>query len=434
MNSEKFTIALYQEHNTLSEMLSNYKEACIEQYSDLETLLESMYDKNIDLLVSEITTLDDSMQYTLDIFNEQAVVLNIPIICIAPEEFLNDDFLQKYSEIDFIRKPITLTKIMHRLKVYMNCFEKNREFLLSNEMAKRELQKIQAIINSHTNMLLLYQGDTISMVNQKFLDFFRFDSLEAFMLHGDSAHSYGFTLHDNELRYTQVSENYSPNGWIKELSALEDAKRVITLRDSKRISHSFSVNITKFTLDAEYTLIHFDDITTLYNQSKRYEIYAHYDTLTALFNRRKFHEELDKHIESTKRYHYELSLILLDIDFFKKINDTFGHNEGDTILKLLASTLKEHVRKEDIVARWGGEEFIILLPFTSKQSAQSVAENLKNYIHNIILPDGQALTCSFGIASYVENIELEAWIERADKALYVAKESGRNCVKVYEKE
>ncbi|AZG72942.1 diguanylate cyclase [Shewanella livingstonensis] len=162
------------------------------------------------------------------------------------------------------------------------------------------------------------------------------------------------------------------------------------------------------------------------------EVTAQLDHLTELYNRRAFTIAVNPLWDLGIRNQQTFSMILLDIDWFKKINDDYGHAAGDTVLKSIAYTLKQHIRKSDILARWGGEEFIIFLPNTNKLVAINLANIIRNNIQKMtILDNGGSLsiTASFGVADYNDQInELEDLIKLADIALYKAKNSGRNIV------
>jgi len=425
----KFNIALYDDKEfKVQDMLSGeLQDVLFSHYSDLESLLEDIYDRNIHLILLSIEEYDDDLEYALTIINDQAKVEEIPVIVVANETLLEGTLMQKYTEIDFIRAPLNYMKVKHRIGIYCRFFEKNFELTRARKIADDELKTVQAIFNVHESMLILFKENEVTMVNQQFLEFTNFENFNDFYI--KSARK--FALKDSELYCASHDGN---NEWVNELLAIEESKRIVIMKNGEGIKRSFKVNIKKFNLECEYTLVSFDDITNLYNQAKMYEEYAHYDTLTGLANRRKFDEEVQKHIKSHIRHSYKLSMIMIDIDHFKKINDTFGHNEGDNILKLLASLLQEHVREEDLVSRWGGEEFIVLLPYTNLEGAALVAEHLRAKIHYIMLQDTKELSCSFGVAEYNDSLSVEEWISNADEALYAAKASGRDCVKVYDKE
>ena len=153
------------------------------------------------------------------------------------------------------------------------------------------------------------------------------------------------------------------------------------------------------------------------------------DPLTKLYNRNYLVEFLKKKIEESKRYGYSLSLAVIDIDFFKKINDTYGHLMGDCVLKELSNILSRHFRDNDLVARYGGEEFVIVMPFTSLKDACEKMEFLRKEIEKNMFCNGKLkVTISVGVAQFNKDETANDLIERADKNLYKAKESGRNRV------
>jgi len=159
------------------------------------------------------------------------------------------------------------------------------------------------------------------------------------------------------------------------------------------------------------------------------------DGLTELYNHRYFQEQMIVNIENAKRYGTEFSLILIDIDFFKKFNDKFGHQSGDAVLKQVAQTLKKNVRTTDIVCRYGGEEMSVILTNTKKETGIQIAQKLCNAVSERVfdLANNQKehVTISLGVASYPQDGETsQAIIECSDQGLYKAKENGRNQVGV----
>ena len=161
------------------------------------------------------------------------------------------------------------------------------------------------------------------------------------------------------------------------------------------------------------------------------------DELTGLFNRRYLHERLEAEIARAKRYHFCVSCLLIDIDFFKVINDMYGYDWGDVLLKLITDILKRHIRKEDILTRYGDEEFLIVLPNTSEDNAYIFAERVRKDVEKLqFFPDGEEeahpITISGGISCYpyLENIDESAnsIIRYAEHALYNAKKRGKNRV------
>lgn len=158
------------------------------------------------------------------------------------------------------------------------------------------------------------------------------------------------------------------------------------------------------------------------------------DGLTDLFNHRHINEILDQEIHKSLVEETCLSLIFVDVDKFKEFNDEYGHHHGDIILRELAALMRENVRKKDFVARWGGEEFVILSPTTDDNDAINLAESLRKVIsEHAFIRDSQkfdlAITISAGVASTRSHKSKSALIEAADAALYEAKENGRNQVR-----
>ncbi len=175
------------------------------------------------------------------------------------------------------------------------------------------------------------------------------------------------------------------------------------------------------------------EVTELFQLKEEFKKLATIDSLTELYNRRHFIEQANKEYSRAKRYNLSLTLISIDIDHFKSINDNFGHPAGDKVLVAVSKQLQESLRQTDVLARIGGEEFSILLPETSTDDALVFAERLRKAQSQLrISGDWQGeiqLSVSIGISSYQANdIEFDALFSRADKALYQAKHAGRNQV------
>ncbi|HEX5444085.1 MAG TPA: GGDEF domain-containing protein [Pirellulales bacterium] len=164
---------------------------------------------------------------------------------------------------------------------------------------------------------------------------------------------------------------------------------------------------------------------------------ARTDTLTGLPNRRSFNEDLQRRFDQWRRHQMPLALIMLDLDHFKRFNDSFGHQAGDAVLRLAAQAISNTLRQMDLPARFGGEEFAVVLPGTKLREAMKVAERVRAMVAAQHFEyDGQPLqvTVSVGVAPAVEGDEPAHLIERADEALYAAKERGRNCALAHDGE
>ena len=171
---------------------------------------------------------------------------------------------------------------------------------------------------------------------------------------------------------------------------------------------------------------------------KQLKIQATQDPLTGLYNRRYFQDVSQKLINLARRESKDLSVIMLDIDSFKNINDSYGHGTGDTVIKKLASLLQKYSRKSDVIARIGGEEFAILLPNTNKEGAFDVASKITDMVRKQKVKVNKTDSLQFTISSGIDCVDLEndnnldAALNRADSAMYQAKRGGRNKVVVNE--
>lgn len=169
----------------------------------------------------------------------------------------------------------------------------------------------------------------------------------------------------------------------------------------------------------------------LLSKATKLEEKASFDFLTKLYNRRKFNSFLEYEISKANRYKEQhLSVLLVDIDYFKNVNDTYGHLVGDNVLQEISKILTVCSRDTDIVARWGGEEFILMLPQTTMEQAFLVAEKLRATVEKHKFDDVKHITCSIGAAQFHKNEDKDSLFKRVDEALYKAKNSGRNKVEM----
>jgi len=240
------------------------------------------------------------------------------------------------------------------------------------------------------------------------------------------------TLHQQVVDLSDQTEEYesfvtNSVNLLYETASLEDLRNVI-----REI-----INKTKALGKFNKTLKHKVDETAnameaLKSDFEKIRAEAFMDFLTVIPNRKAFDNALNVCIGGTEMDIRDLSLLLIDIDNFKNFNDTYGHLTGDEVLKFVALKIKDSVRGKDFVARFGGEEFAVLLPNTSLQGAESVAENIRKFFAQAMLKTSASttplgtLTVSIGVARYRSGEPPEQFVKRCDQALYAAKKSGRN--------
>lgn len=252
--------------------------------------------------------------------------------------------------------------------------------------------------------------------------------------HREIYHSEGPCLHcpletmlaRKDTRPKQVFElfNEANDRWYQ----LEET--LIPWHDGRIAKYSIAVDVTALK-EAQNALVEAHAELTL--KSRQLERLAVTDQLTGLCNRRRLDETFLREVERAERFETALSVIVCDIDRFKEVNDTHGHQIGDKVLCLIAGLLRDGVRQVDTVGRWGGEEFAIICPETPLEGAHQLAEKLRLIVQNQKLPLVGHRTVSFGVASLHHGVETAtSLLCRADHALYRAKDNGRNRVEVAE--
>ena len=234
-----------------------------------------------------------------------------------------------------------------------------------------------------------------------------------------------FSWHDKGKR--RINMTFYKNNELSILhKKFNNLLKKISDEEEKRISLD-----QKHTLELEKKV---EDRTKDLNElNEKLYVLAQTDTLTGLYNRSKLDSELKTHYEHYKRYRRLFSIILIDIDHFKNINDTYGHDIGDEVLIKIANILISFSRETDIVGRWGGEEFLIVCSETNMQNAYRFAETLRRIINDYNFDNIGHISASFGIAQIESNILPHELVKHADIALYNAKENGRNCSEMFSK-
>lgn len=210
-------------------------------------------------------------------------------------------------------------------------------------------------------------------------------------------------------------------------------KRAAKTGDTQILQYQLSVGGKTHHYEARIVATWAEEVLAIvrdFTDQRQAEKMADTDPLTNIYNRRKFSRLLDQEIQRVERYDRSLSIVLLDIDHFKRVNDTYGHDTGDYVLRRITELIKENIRITDILARYGGEEFIVILPETDVKGASRQIERMRKTIEKTSFDGVGNLTISAGITSYIGGDSCRSMITRADKALYLSKEEGRNKVRV----
>ncbi|HDR8086500.1 GGDEF domain-containing protein [Bacillus cereus] len=283
---------------------------------------------------------------------------------------------------------------------------------------------LQTMFDFQNDLLFIVEDDEIVDCNTNFLTFFGYENL--------------FAYREQHLVFAEhfIRENgyYSTTHDITWLDDTLSSGRRIKMSNYEGAVSTFLLRATPLPEDLSRFIVKCTEITELDEIYQEQERLAMIDSLTEIYNRLKFQQILEVEWEKVIRNDEKIAIILFDIDNFKTVNDTYGHDFGDLALIQLAELMKSKVEQQHVFARWGGEEFIILVRNTVEKEAFQVAESLRFFIETKQFTGISKLTASFGVALYEQGTTREELMQRADIALYEAKKNGKNQVCVYRKE
>ncbi|MDO9208033.1 MAG: diguanylate cyclase [Sulfuricurvum sp.] len=287
---------------------------------------------------------------------------------------------------------------------------------IAHKMSFQEMYN-QTVLDAIPSPVIVTDGHQLIAANQTFLAYFHYLSIEEFK-HDHACICEYFEEGDTE---DYLMPMLNDQRWTEYISdhPLRHHKAKITI-EAKTTIFDVKLSLLRLKEESRYVVI-FTDISSMQSISMT-------DPLTGVANRLHFTMVYEHAINVARREQKPLGVIFFDIDHFKRVNDRYGHLIGDRVLKHIATLVKERIRKSDIVARWGGEEFILLLPDTSLEEAFWLAESLRSAIDLENFETVGKMTCSFGVATLCENESGEALLKRVDELLYEAKTCGRNRV------
>ncbi|MFT5836207.1 MAG: diguanylate cyclase (GGDEF)-like protein [Sulfurimonas sp.] len=287
-------------------------------------------------------------------------------------------------------------------------------------------QLLQQIIDTDASFIVLADGQNIIYANKTILEFAGYHSIQEFR----DKHEHLSDMFEKVDYSTEFIQSYNDGvHWVKYLRREQDSKNLKVRVTKDRVHRYFRPFAKDIKTDGKILyLVTFDEITNEYVKIKKLEHMASTDVLTKLFNRSKLNDVLEKEMALSEAISTPLSIVFLDIDHFKRVNDTHGHNIGDKVLIDIANIISSTTRKGDIAARWGGEEFMITLQSTDSAHAGILAEKLRVVVEKYDFEIVGKLTISLGVTEYINHESEENFVKRVDKALYQAKDSGRNKV------
>ena len=316
-----------------------------------------------------------------------------------------------------------LTLIIGMLSLIIMVLFAYREYMSKIKLKESSL-RTQQILDTQNSIIITTDGKVIIGANKKFLTFFGYETIKEFEKYYNCICD-RFEINKN---YFYKNKEGDSDNWIVAFGKLPTKQRIVLMKDSNGVEHSFAVLFNSFG-QKDY-LVTFTDITQTIKDNIQLEEKIIRDKLTGAYNREFFENKVKNMMDSTKTKNEYSGLIILDIDHFKNVNDTYGHNRGDVILKELTKCVQSSIRKGDYLIRWGGEEFLVISSSGSIDGVKKVAQHLRAEIEKLSLDEVGHITCSFGAILIDTDEDIIKNIERADNALYKAKTNGRNQVVV----
>ncbi|MBP7281236.1 MAG: diguanylate cyclase [Leptospiraceae bacterium] len=355
-----------------------------------------------DLILLDVMMPDLDGYETCKRIKESESLKDIPVIFLTaktqPEDIVKGFQL---GAADYIIKPFNSSELLARVKTHLE-FKFNQELL-------------QTLLNFQRDMVLMTDGEKIIAANYSFLEFANTKNVEEFNSKYPSIIDF--------LEFDPVSDNSYAGIKLQKLPKDEEFRIKINTIEGKNLIFRVKQNIIP---EKGVSILSLTDITQLENQKTSLEEKASIDELTKVYNRTKFQQLFKNILEENKISPKSLCLVIFDIDHFKKINDTYGHNKGDEVLVNISSFIKGQIRMSDILCRWGGEEFTLLLVGSNLDDGVKICEKIRILVQNHPFIEDRQVTVSMGVTQYFPNDTLETFVDRADNALYRAKKAGRN--------
>lgn len=404
-----------------------------------ETLLKLSSDAVfvVDIATSKILEYSYQTQKNLRYSNKE--MMNLTIVDIDRDLKSVEEFKEIISNINseiislqrvhqrkdgtFYNASITAAKIRINEKdyIYSSTRDITEKIKIQNKL-EESYKNLEKLIETQNNIVILTNGKEIKFANQKFFNFLGFKNLTDFKEKHKCICEF-FIENDRFFHLKKINEDEI---WLDKILELEESKRVVCMKGKDSLEYLFSVWVNNF--DDETKIVSFTDISQTILENIYLEEKILHDKLTNAYNREFFENNYKRFIDNCKINNTKLALAILDIDYFKDVNDRFGHDVGDLFLIEFVQVIQKYSRKNDILIRWGGEEFILILELDSSKDLEKILENLRNSIefHNFQKVGNK--TCSIGATIYKDDEDILKTIKRADESLYDAKNSGRNKV------
>ena len=402
---------------TLTSLFEHTQNSLYEIFTSLsaENGLEILLHNKIDLILLDVMMPEIDGFMMAKMIKSNKKLKNIPIIFVTAKT--DDATIEKCYEVggsDYVSKPFNSVELLKRVDFHLKFRDKER-------LLQKEKEYAQNIVDLQDNLILVTDGDQVINVNKAVLDFFDVETLFMFQKKYHCIRQ-SFKEVDGYFHLKLLDDKAN---WIDTIiERLKSDDVVVAIEDKEKRIHNFTIKAKRF---YDLYILSLTDITVIAKRTRKFEHQANFDTLTQIYNRNMFNQLMEEKLQQATLNHLSMSFVILDIDHFKNVNDTYGHLAGDAVLKHLTALVSKHTRESDIFARWGGEEFILALE-TDKENAMKIVENIRILIEKEPFEEVGNITCSFGLTQFQKGDTIKSITNRADEALYEAKESGRNRV------
>ncbi|MBC8238317.1 MAG: diguanylate cyclase [Helicobacteraceae bacterium] len=408
MNRDNVSILVISNNPKVIELVEVYSEKILEHdlsiaiaQNDYESVAQCIKQESIDLFIFDTQDLDEDSCSIVKLMMEKGISILFLISAENIEHLINRSF--NFHLVDYLVKPMPDAVLQHKIGVYLENIlqQKASEYLLS--------VYDENVIASKTDL-----KGRITYTSKAFCNVSEYSKEELL----GKAH--------NLVRHPDTSPEIYKDLW----DTIQSGKQWHgEIKNVKKHGGFYWVRVSvspEFNYNGD--IIGYSSIRQDITPEKYIEKVSLIDHLTQVYNKKYYDSVLEKEISSAARYGYNISLIMLDIDLFKTVNDNFGHQVGDSVLKEFADVLLLNTRKSDIVSRIGGEEFTIIVSNDTEESACAFARKLRKEIAQYNFGTIGKLTASIGITSFVQDDTSKTLFKRVDDAMYKAKRSGRNQV------
>ena len=391
----------------------------------------NIYKENIDTIDLIVTDINMPKMNGITMC-EQIRELNKDIPIVVTSAHNDTSFLKKAIEVGvstYAMKPIDLYQLIDSITKAIEPIFLKKELVTLNlsleSKIEMEMEKIKSILDAQENIIIVTNRAEITNTNKKFLEFFGIENFERFKEEKKDI----FDFFHEEFGFITRNQMEKEECWLKYIKDLPEVDRVVKIKNSSKEEKLFTINIDYYENKEHYYIFSLTDITLIKEKANLLEYQSSHDKLTGLFNKNKFDEFYEKEVKRAKRYKNDLSIILFDIDGYREIIEIHKSKIGDIILKEISQIISNSIREQDISARWGGEEFLVLLPQTNLEGAKIVANKINTTVFEHLFTENQLkLTGSFGVSELYENDDEKTFMARVNKLLFESKNTGESVV------